>query len=292
MMIASDNVIRPAFNNDQLNRFAPAIFATQPVAEASARYSFIPTIAVIDGLRDAGWYPVAASQNKSRNADWRASQHMVRFRNEAMEPIVMPNGNRVFPEVIMTNSHDLSSAFKFLIGAFVAFCTNGLVTGDQFGSISVRHNTKAIDEAIAGCFGLLDNVEPMMSEINRFRQIELKPEHRNVFARSALNFKHGVHSQQVGEKPLVVYGDPRKHRELEYEHRNDEQVVHYVPITPEQILKPRRYEDNGTNLWDTYNVIQENLIQGGIRGRTAGWRRTSTNSVKAIDTDVKLNKAL
>ncbi|CAM7770209.1 UPF0380 protein yubP [Phytobacter diazotrophicus] len=42
-----------------------------------------------------------------------------------------------------------------------------------------------------------------------------------------------------------------------------------APVTPEKILVPRRYEDKQTDLWTTYNTVQENLIKGGLRGRTA-----------------------
>lgn len=36
----------------------------------------------------------------------------------------------------------------------------------------------------------------------------------------------------------------------------------------------------------------ENLIKGGLPGRTEKGKRTTTRPVKAIDGDVKLNKAL
>ncbi|HBS1810046.1 TPA: DUF945 domain-containing protein, partial [Klebsiella pneumoniae] len=38
--------------------------------------------------------------------------------------------------------------------------------------------------------------------------------------------------------------------------------------------------------------VQENLIKGGLPGRTEKGKRTTTRPVKAIDGDVKLNKAL
>jgi len=39
------------------------------------------------------------------------------------------------------------------------------------------------------------------------------------------------------------------------------------PVRPDQIIAPRRREDVGQTLWQTFNVIQENLIRGGISGR-------------------------
>ncbi|MEZ6593978.1 DUF932 domain-containing protein [Klebsiella pneumoniae] len=55
---------------------------------------------------------------------------------------------------------------------------------------------------------------------------------------------------------------------------------------------PRRYEDKKDDIWTTYQRVQENLIKGGLPGRTEKGKRTTTRPVKAIDGDVKLNKAL
>ena len=60
----------------------------------------------------------------------------------------------------------------------------------------------------------------------------------------------------------------------------------------EQIIHPRRYEDKKDDIWTTYQRVQENLIKGGLPGRTEKGKRTTTRPVKAIDGDVKLNKAL
>lgn len=46
------------------------------------------------------------------------------------------------------------------------------------------------------------------------------------------------------------------------------------------------------DLWTVYQRLQENLIKGGLSGRNAKGKRTSTRSVNGIDGDIKLNKAL
>lgn len=70
-----------------------------------------------------------------------------------------------------------------------------------------------------------------------------------------------------------------------------------TPITPDQLLAPRRWEDAGNDLWKVFNRVQENVIAGGLsaikrdeNGRRV--RRVSTRQVKGIDADVKLNRAL
>jgi len=69
-----------------------------------------------------------------------------------------------------------------------------------------------------------------------------------------------------------------------------------TPVKPTQLLAPRRAGDTAKDLWTTFNVIQENVIRGGLRairyeqGRRP--RRVTTREVGSIDADVKLNKAL
>jgi hypothetical protein len=69
-----------------------------------------------------------------------------------------------------------------------------------------------------------------------------------------------------------------------------------APIRPEQLLLEHRYDDKGKDLWTTFNVVQENIMKGGLRGRkrdaNGRMRNTTTRPVKSIDRDVKLNKAL
>ena len=68
------------------------------------------------------------------------------------------------------------------------------------------------------------------------------------------------------------------------------------PVRPDQIIAPRRREDVGQNLWQTFNVIQENLIRGGLDGRRqtsdGRIRRSRTRPINGIDQNVGLNRAL
>lgn len=66
----------------------------------------------------------------------------------------------------------------------------------------------------------------------------------------------------------------------------------HQPITEEQVLQPRRWEDKKDDLWTVYQRLQENLIKGGLSGKNAKGKRARTRSVNGIDGDIKLNKAL
>jgi len=68
------------------------------------------------------------------------------------------------------------------------------------------------------------------------------------------------------------------------------------PVTPEQILRPRRAADVGTNLWTTFNTIQENIIRGGLNGTRQAEDgriiRRKTRPINGIDQNVGVNRAL
>ena len=63
-------------------------------------------------------------------------------------------------------------------------------------------------------------------------------------------------------------------------------------VEPSRFLVPRRSEDVGNDLWRTFNVLQENLLRGGIPRRSASNRLTRTRCITAIRDDVRLNSAL
>ena len=65
-----------------------------------------------------------------------------------------------------------------------------------------------------------------------------------------------------------------------------------APITEHQLLQPRRSEDRADDLWTTLNRVQENMIKGGLRGRTATGKTVSTRAVSGIDQNIRLNRAL
>ena len=58
------------------------------------------------------------------------------------------------------------------------------------------------------------------------------------------------------------------------------------------MLEPRRRDDVRSDLWSTFNRVQESLVNGGLPGRGATGRRMHTRPVQGIDQSVKLNRAL
>lgn len=267
------NVAGP-LSEDQLRQFVPSIFAENPHHSRSARYGYIPTIEVVRGLHAEGFRPVFACEAKARDEGKAGyTKHMIRFRGDATladdaAGVEARKSLGGVPELVMVNSHDGSTAYQLLAGFFRMVCANGLICGDGFGEIRVPHKGNVIDAVVNGAFGVTRDFNRAIGAASAMRQIELQPEAVRVFGEAALALKY--------------YDDEKQ------------EVV--APVTADAIMIPRRYEDSGRSLWTAFNVAQENLIRGGLRGRTvndAGQRRRSTTrAVNGIDGNVKLNRAL
>ena len=66
------------------------------------------------------------------------------------------------------------------------------------------------------------------------------------------------------------------------------------PVEAETLLKAHRPEDEGTDLWNTTNRLQENLIRGGLSDfhRDKRGKLRSMRALRGIDSKVSLNKGL
>jgi hypothetical protein len=101
-------------NEDQMRAAAPSIFAEGKHASRSERYTYIPTIDVLRGLRKEGFEPFMVAQGASRvvgKADY--TKHLIRMRH-AGQVQTRPEAN----EIILINSHDGASSYQMLAGVF------------------------------------------------------------------------------------------------------------------------------------------------------------------------------
>ncbi|EAY8113439.1 DUF945 domain-containing protein, partial [Salmonella enterica] len=81
----SANVIRKerALTNDELMRCVPSVFSGEKHESRSDRYTYIPTITLLDNLRKEGFQPFFACQTRTRDAGKREhTKHMLRLRRE------------------------------------------------------------------------------------------------------------------------------------------------------------------------------------------------------------------
>ena len=120
---------------DTMRQAAPSIFAQGKHASRSDRYTYIPTIEVLRGLRKEGFEPYMVAQSKSRiEGKTDFTKHMIRMRHAAR---VDMKGEA--NEIILINSHDGASSYQMLAGAFRFVCCNGLVVGTVSNDIRIPH---------------------------------------------------------------------------------------------------------------------------------------------------------
>lgn len=258
--ISSPRSLRPGLSDDWLRQKAPSVFAEQPMQGVSHRYAFVPTSQLVSRLRDSGWVPVDAFEQRVRLDERRGFQkHMIRFQRQdaALDEYTA--------ELVLVNSHDRSSAYHLHAGLFRFVCGNGMIIADAtFEKVALRHSGFTPDEVVDASFRVLDSVPKLTENVESFRARALTPVEQRAFAESAI---------------LLKYDD-----------------LQSAPVAADTVLAPRRYEDNGQNLWNTFNRVQENLVRGGLkdysRRKENGKRHTRTRPVTGIDENVKLNKAL
>ena len=63
-----------AISDDELRRFSPSVFASQPIEGVSERYRFLPTSSILNGMRENGWVPVRAQEQSIRTEARRGFQ--------------------------------------------------------------------------------------------------------------------------------------------------------------------------------------------------------------------------
>lgn len=247
--------------DDQLRRVAPSIFAEAAHESRSTRYAYIPTIDILAGLRREGFEVFSATQARARTEDRREhTKHLLRLRHASQ---LARAGADSTPEIVLLNSHDGSSSYQMMGGVFRMVCANGLIVPDGVcQTVKVQHSGKVHDRVIEGAYEVLDGLTRVVESRDSMQAVTLSGDESRILAGAALQLRF----------------EPEEGKA--------------APVTAEQILRPRRMDDQAPDLWTTFNRVQENVIRGGLRARSANGARQSTRAVTGIDQDVKLNRAL
>lgn len=248
---------REALDNEALHRHVPSVFAREAHDSRSERYVYVPTIEVVEGLRREGWFPFFAVQSVPRDGSRHGhAKHMLRLRRD--DGIGKPEA----AEVIIVNSHDGTSAYQMFAGMLRFVCTNSMIAGERFEEVRVPHKGGIQDQIIEGVYTVAEDFPRLIDATETMKDTRLSRDEQQVLAEASL---------------VARYGEEES------------------PVRPDQIIAPRRREDVGQNLWQTFNVIQENLIRGGLDGRRHAdgrIRRSRTRPINGIDQNVGLNRAL
>lgn len=243
-------------SEQQLMKNAPSIFATAPSTTTTDRYSLIPTIECVRGLKKAGFEAVFAKESNCRSIEKKPFvKHILRFRHHNNLAL-----NGKVPEIVLVNSHDGLSSYQLRAGIYRIVCSNGLIVGNEWACHKIRHSGDIITKVVDSAHEIIEVIPQIMGKADEWEGITLEQPQRLALAEVAGNIKWGVEQ---------------------------------CPISAERLLLPKRRSDNSMDLWTTYNVLQENLIRGGQRYYNAeNGRYNSTRAVNSVNENTRLNTAL
>lgn len=254
-----------ALTNDQLLKAVPSIFATEAHESRSDRFVPVPTIDVLDGLRKEGFDAFFAQQARTRIAGKAEfTKHMMRLRHRSIT-----NAEGEAFEIVLVNANDGTSSYQMIPGYFRFVCANGLMVGDTFNEVKVRHSGNATSEVIEGAFTVLDDAEDITEQVQAFKGITVSDAERTILAEAAHQLRFPAAHKEDGKQ---------------------------APVAAQRLLTTRRTDDRASDLWTAFNVVQENTLKGGLSGRSRNaegrTRRQRTRAVGGIDQNKSLNRAL
>lgn len=243
---------------DDIMKIAPSVYGVTKSPARSDRYKVVEHNHYLDALQQAGFVPFFVAQRRVRqSADSgpEFAKHIIRLRKEGFI------GDNI-PEIVIINSHDGSTPCTIKMGVFRMVCSNGLMVGKDYRNASFRHSGADLSTRVmAAVESIYTDADRVLQSIETMRGINLDHGQSLEFAKKALDLKYM-------ENGL------------------------YAPIEAKNLLERRRPLDMDFSLWTTLNVIQENLIRGGISGESITGRKVSTRPMTEVSKTADLNSKL
>ena len=237
---------------ETLKQVTPSVFATSPSPKMSQKYTFVPTIEIVENFDREGWKVYSAKQVGSG----QYAQHELRLRNGGL-----PNVGDSLIEAVIRNSHNGLSAFSVSSGLHRLVCSNGLTVPTSVAdSISVKH---------------------MKFDMGMVREIT------DQFAERLPVIQRSVGKMETTfreEERLVDFVN--KSALIRWEKGS------LPKINVEDFLRPERDGDVGNSVWKTFNVIQEKFVRGGLKYQSKKGRFTSMKELKNFQNINKINTNL
>lgn len=243
---------------DEIKKHCPVAYQTKASNAVSENYTFIPTSNIIDDMDKLGWKVGQATSVRSRkNAGYQ--KHLIKFFNPSIE--INGDDGLMYPQILLTNSHDGKSSFKFEAGIFRLVCSNGLVIkSHDFGSFNIRHMGYSFDELQTNIKEFVDGLPAIVERMNLFITKVMSENEMKAFAQQAIDARFGG-AQVTG-------------------------------IELDALLAIERNEDDGNTLWKVFNRVQEKLVQGSFTYVNADGRLRKARPIKNFQQDMALNGQL
>lgn len=237
---------------DILKTITPSVFATSPSTKMSNKYTFVPTMDILENFDREGWHVASASQ-VGRGLH---SKHELRLRNGQFPQV----GDSLI-EAIIRNSHDGTTTFSVSAGLYRLVCSNGLTVPTSISDkISVRHMKFDMDTVREITDQFAERLPVIQNSVGKMETSFLNEERTVDFVN-----KSALIRWEKGSIPK---------------------------INVEDFIRPLRHEDNGNTVWKTFNVIQEKFVRGGLKYQSEKGRVTSMKQLKDFQAVNKINTNL
>jgi hypothetical protein len=226
----------------------------------SEKYKLVKTSELIAKLETKGFKLESFIANKVKKKERQGFQkHRAVFSHDTLLKSDHSDG---YPQLLLTNSHDGTSAVVLQLGFFRLVCSNGLIAGKMIGEpIALRHSgkylydelDKAVEKIAAQIITLNDSITKMKNKV-----------------------------MSVGE--IIELQE----KTLETRLLDGEKLI-------TSTFKINREEDTKLDLFTVMNVIQENLIRGGAVLTVERENKTKQKTLRAVNsihTQTKINTAV
>ena len=276
-----------ALNDKEIESLCPVAFkSTMSKAEIkklglSKHYSFVPTMKVVNDLRELGYECVDATQVKARKKSTDGYQkHMLTFEHpdhkiDQVKEVELEDGTtetqvlpaEEYPQLLLTNSHDGGNAFTLSAGIFRLVCSNGLVIKtEDYGTSRLVHKGYSF-EAIQNLVNdFVATIDETLTRITAMKEVELTKNQQMEFAKLAALLRFTEKSY------------------------NEDNIADVVDL--DDLLNAERKEDKGDGLWEVYNRVQESLVQGKFHYVGGNKKSRKARPIKNFKQSIDVNKKL
>jgi len=244
------------------NQIKDPFFQLSKYEGTSAKYKFVDTYKLAARLQSMGYEITRKVVGGSRKYQGY-QKHLVFFSR----PEWCRGDYKV--ELCLCNAHCGTHSLRFDLGIWRYICSNGLVVGDTFWAAPrIRHVGFTYDKLEQTLETIKCEVPRLVALIKRMRETRATLDMTRVLVEAAA---------------AARFPGTQKH-----------------DVDLWSFDASRRNEDLGEDLFTTFNRVQENVMRGGVKYWTtrrdkngvARPVRRVARAVKAVDSTLKLNKAL
>ena len=253
----------------------------------SKHYSFVPTMKVVNDLRELGYECVDAVQVKARKKATNGYQkHMLTFEHpdykvDQVKEVELEDGTTEtqvlpateYPQLLLTNSHDGGNSFQLSAGIFRLVCSNGLVIQtEDYGSARLVHKGYSFDAVRELVNEFNVTIDEVLSKITAMKKVQLTKVQQIEFAKQAALLRFTAKSY------------------------NEDNIADVVDL--DGLLNVERKEDAGNGLYEVFNRVQESLVKGKYlyassgKVNAEGTKTRKGREIKNFKQSIDVNKKL